>query len=186
VERNLHDGAQQRLVTLVLSLAMVRERAGADPELVRSLDQSTADLKQAIAELRELARGIHPAILTEEGLPAAVEALADRSSVPVRVQANFDDRLAEPAEAVAYFVVAESIANVIKYSRACAARVELSRSNGMLLVEVADDGVGGADVTAGSGLRGLADRVAAVRGAFGVDRPPGGGTLVRAEIPCDG
>jgi signal transduction histidine kinase len=186
VERNLHDGAQQRLVTLVLSLAMLRDRAAADPELVRSLDQSTAELKQAIAELRELARGIHPAILTEEGLPAAVEALADRSSVPVRVQANFDGRLAEPVEAVAYFVVAESIANIIKYSRACAARVELSRSNGMLLLEVADDGVGGADVSAGSGLRGLADRVAAVRGMFGVDSPPGGGTLVRAEIPCDG
>jgi hypothetical protein len=144
------------------------------------------DLKQAIGELRELARGIHPAILTEEGLPAAVEALADRSSVPVRLQANFDGRLAEPVEAVAYFVVAEPIANIIKYSRACAARVELSRSNGMLLLEVADDGVGGADVSAGSGLRGLADRVAAVRGMFGVDSPPGGGTLVRAEIPCDG
>ena len=185
VERNLHDGAQQRLVTVALSLAMARERAAADPELVRSLDRSTADLKQAIAELRELARGIHPAILAEEGLPAAVEALADRAAVPVRVQANFDGRLAEPVEAVAYFVVAESIANVIKYSRACAARVDLSRSNGSLLVEVADDGVGGADVSAGTGLRGLADRVAAVRGVFCVDSPPGGGTMVRAEIPCD-
>jgi signal transduction histidine kinase len=186
VERNLHDGAQQRLVTLALSLAMLRDRAATDPVLAKSIDQSTAELKQAIAELRELARGIHPAILTEEGLPAAVEALGDRSSVPVRVRADFDGRLPESAEAVAYFVVAESIANVIKYSGACTARVELSRSNGMLLVEVADDGVGGADLAGGSGLRGLADRVAAVRGTFGVDSPPGGGTVVRAEIPCEG
>jgi signal transduction histidine kinase len=186
VERNLHDGAQQRLVTLALSMAMLRDRAGTDPALARSIEQTTTELKQAIAELRELARGIHPAILTEEGLAAAVEALADRSTVPVKVRADFDERLAEAVEAVAYFVVAESIANVIKYSRACAARVELSRSNGMLLVEVADDGVGGADLAGGSGLRGLADRVAAVRGTFGVQSPPGGGTLVKAEIPCDG
>ncbi len=186
VERNLHDGAQQRLVTLVLSLAMLRDRAGGDPALAKSIDQATAELRHAIAELRELARGIHPAILTEEGLPAAVEALADRSAVPVRVRADFDGRLAEPVETVAYFVVAESVANVIKYSGACAARIELSRSNGKLLVEVADDGVGGADVASGSGLRGLADRVAAVRGTFCVQSPPGGGTLVRAEIPCDG
>ena len=186
VERNLHDGAQQRLVTLALSLAMLRDQARADPALAKSIDRTTTELKYAIAELRELARGIHPAILTEEGLPAAVEALADRSSVPVRVRADFDGRLAEPVETVAYFVVAESIANVIKYSSACAARIELSRSNGMLLVEIADDGVGGADAATGSGLRGLADRVAAVRGTFGVQSPAGGGTLVRAEIPCDG
>jgi signal transduction histidine kinase len=185
VERNLHDGAQQRMVTLALELAMLRERAAAHPDMAAALDQAAAELKQAIAELRELARGIHPAILTEEGLPAAVEALADRSSVPVRVVADFDGRLPGPIEATAYFVVAESLANMTKYARASAAQVELSRRNGHLRVEVADDGVGGADASSGSGLRGLEDRVSAVRGRFRVHDAPGGGTCVLAEIPCD-
>jgi len=186
VERNLHDGAQQRLAALALSLAMLRDRARADAALAGSLDQTAAELRRAIAELRELARGIHPAILTEEGLPAAVDSLAARSSVPVHVHADFDERLAEPVEAVGYFVVSESIANVVKYSGACAARVDLSRADGVLVVEVSDDGVGGADPSRGSGLRGLEDRVAAVRGAFSVQSPPGGGTRIRAEIPCAG
>ena len=185
VERNLHDGAQQRMVTLALELAMLRERAAAYPDMAASLDQAAAELKQAIAELRELARGIHPAILTEEGLPAAVEALADRSSVPVRVVANFDERLPEPIEATAYFVVSESLANVTKYAHASVAQVELSRRNGHLRVEVVDDGVGGADASRGSGLRGLEDRVSAVRGNLRVQDAPGGGTCVLAEIPCD-
>src|SRR5438034_4059919 len=132
VERNLHDGAQQRLATLALSLAMLRDRDGADPATAASLAQASAELKQAIDELRELARGIHPAILAEEGLPAAVEALADRSSLPVRVTADFDARLPGPVEAIAYFVVAESLANVAKYARASGARVGLSRCNGSL------------------------------------------------------
>jgi signal transduction histidine kinase len=186
VERNLHDGAQQRMATLALSLAMLRDRAEGDPEMAASLGQAAAELKQAIADLRELARGIHPAILTEEGLPAAVEALADRSSVPVRVRADFDARLPGPIEATAYFVVAESLANVTKHSRASGARVELSRCDGTLRVEVTDDGVGGADATRGSGLRGLEDRVAAVRGSLHVKNLPEGGTRVLAEIPCDG
>jgi signal transduction histidine kinase len=185
VERNLHDGAQQRMATLALSLAMLRDRAGGDPAMAASLDRAAAELKQAIAELRELARGIHPAILTEEGLPAAVEALADRSSLPVRVRADFDERLPGPIEAIAYFVVAESLANVTKHASASGARVELSRCDGMLRVEVTDDGIGGADAGRGSGLRGLEDRVAAVRGSFHVKNPPGGGTRVLAEIPCD-
>jgi len=185
VERNLHDGAQQRMVTLAISLAMLRDRAGIDPAMAASLDQAAAELKQAIAELRELARGIHPAILTEEGLPAAVEALADRSSVQVRVVADFDGRLPGPIEAIAYFVVSESLANMTKYARASAAQVELSRRNGHLRVEVVDDGVGGADANRGSGLRGLEDRVSAVRGRFRVQDAPGGGTCVLAEIPCD-
>jgi signal transduction histidine kinase len=153
--------------------------------MVASLEQTTAELKQAIGELRELARGIHPAILTEEGLPAAVESLADRSSIPVRVVADFDGRLPEPIEAIAYFVVSESLANITKYAHASRARVRLSRQNGTLQVEVADDGVGGADASRGTGLRGLEDRVSAVRGTFSVETPPGGGTRVRAEIPCD-
>lgn len=185
VERNLHDGAQQRMVTLALSLAMLRDRAGGDPAMTASLAQAAAELKQAIAELRELARGIHPAILTEEGLPAAVEALADRAALPVRVQADFGGRLPGPIEATAYFVVAESLANVAKYARASAARVELSRCDGRLRVEVTDDGIGGADDSRGSGLRGLQDRVSAVRGSFRVENPPAGGTRVLAEIPCD-
>jgi len=185
VERNLHDGAQQRMATLALELAMLRDRVAGDPEMAASLDQAAAELKQAIAELRELARGIHPAILTEEGLPAAVEALADRSSLPVRVRADFDERLTGPIEAVAYFVVAESLANVTKHARAPGARVGLSRCDGTLRVEVTDDGIGGADASRGSGLRGLQDRVAAVRGSFHVKNLPGGGTGVIAEIPCD-
>jgi signal transduction histidine kinase len=185
VERNLHDGAQQRMVTLALELAMLRERAAGDPAMAASLDRAAAELKQAIAELRELARGIHPAILTEEGLPAAVEALADRSPVPVAVVADFDGRLPAPIEATAYFVVAESLANVTKYARASGAQVELSRRDGILRVVVTDDGVGGADASRGSGLRGLDDRVAAVRGSIHVQDAPGGGTRVLAEIPCD-
>jgi signal transduction histidine kinase len=185
VERNLHDGAQQRMAALALALAMLRDRASGDPAMAASLGQAAAELKQAIAELRELARGIHPAILTEEGLPAAVEALADRSSLPVRVRADFDGRLPGPIEATAYFVVSESLANVAKYARASRAGVALSRCDGTLRVEVTDDGVGGADASRGSGLRGLEDRVAAVRGSFHVETPPGGGTRVLAEIPCD-
>jgi signal transduction histidine kinase len=185
VERNLHDGAQQRMATLALSLAMLRDRAGGDPAMAASLDQAAAELKQAIAELRELARGIHPAILTEEGLPAAVEALADRSSLPVRVLADFDERLPGPIEGTAYFVVSESLANVTKHARASRARVDLSRCDGMLRVAVTDDGRGGADTSRGSGLRGLQDRVAAVRGTFHVKNLPEGGTCVLAEIPCD-
>ena len=185
VERNLHDGAQQRLATLALSLAMLRDRDGADPTTAAALAQASAELKRAIGELRELARGIHPAILTEEGLPAAVESLADRSSLPVRVAADFDARLPEPVEAVAYFVVSESLANVAKYACASGARVNLSRCHGTLRVEVVDDGIGGADPGCGSGLRGLEDRVSAVRGSFRVETPPGGGTRVFAEIPCD-
>jgi signal transduction histidine kinase len=181
VERNLHDGAQQRLATLALSLAMLRDRDGADPATAALLADASAELKQAIDELRELARGI----LTEEGLPAAVESLADRSSLPVRVIADFDARLPEPVETVAYFVVSESLANVAKYAHASGARVEMSRRNGSLRVEVLDDGIGGADAARGSGLRGLEDRVAAVRGSFHVETRSSGGTRVLAEIPCD-
>lgn len=186
VERNIHDGAQQRLATLALSLAMLRDRAGADPSLVGALDQTAAELRQAIAELRELARGIHPAILTEEGLPAAVESLADRARLPVAVTAGFDARLPEAVEAVAYFVVSESLANLVKHAGAQSARVGLSLCDGHLVVEVTDDGVGGADQERGTGLRGLEDRVCAVGGALSVVSPPGGGTRVRAEIPCHG
>jgi signal transduction histidine kinase len=183
VERNLHDGAQQRLVTLSLALAMLQERPETDPEMAAGLAEALEELRAAIGELRDLARGIHPAILTEEGLAAAVESLADRSSIPVHVTAGLDGRAPEPVEATAYFVVAESLANASKYSRASGAQVDLSRSNGFLRVEVSDDGVGDADPRRGSGLRGLEDRVSALGGTLRVESPPGVGTRVLAEIP---
>ena len=186
VERNLHDGAQQRLAALALSLAMLRDKTAGDDETAAVVAHASADLGQAMREIRELARGIHPAILTEDGLAAAVESLADRSPVPVQVTAEFEARLPEPVETAAYFVVAESLANVAKYAQASSARVSLSRCNGTLRVEVADDGVGGADPSQGSGLRGLEDRVCAVRGSFRVNNEPGQGTRVIAEIPCAG
>jgi len=185
VERNPPDGAQQRLVTLSLVLAMLRDRPDGDPATAVALADASAELKQAIEELRELARGIHPAMLTEEGLLAAVESLADRSSVPVRVLADLDGRLPEPIESTAYFVVSEALANVAKYACASGALVEISKRNGRLRVEISDDGKGGADAGRGSGLRGLGDRVSAVGGTLRVESPSGRGTRVIAEIPCD-
>jgi signal transduction histidine kinase len=185
VERNLHDGAQQRLVTISLGLAMLQQRDRLDPQTRDALEQATVELRSAMSELRELARGIHPAILTEEGLVAAVEMIADRSSIPVRVHSDVDGRLPEPVETTAFYVVSECIANVAKYADASVARVGLERRNGSLFVEVADDGRGGANVKGGSGLRGLEDRVAAVGGTFRIESPPGAGTTVLAEIPTD-
>jgi len=186
VERDLHDGAQQRLVTVSLALAMLRDRPDLDEATCAALGDTAAELKRAITELRDLARGIHPAILTEEGLTPAVESLAARSSVPVRVVGRLDDRLAAPVEATAYFVVSESLANVAKYAEATGATVELSRSNGSLVVAVSDDGVGGAEPGGGSGLGGLQDRVAALGGTLRVRSATGEGTRVIAEIPLDG
>jgi signal transduction histidine kinase len=183
VERNLHDGAQQRLVTLSLALAMLRERPDSDPSTAAALGNASVELKRAIGELRELARGIHPAILTEEGLLAAVESLADRSSLPVRVRAELDGRLPEPIEATAYFVVGEALANVAKYADASGAVVEIAHRNGCLTLEVRDDGRGGADPGEGTGIRGLEDRVSAVGGTLRVDSPPGKGTRISVEIP---
>src|SRR5207248_7500545 len=162
VERNLHDGAQQRLVTISLALGMLRDREGIDAATLTELDRASSELKKAINELRELARGIHPAILSEEGLGAAIESVADRSAVPVRLKIVLDGRLPAAVESTAYFVVSESLTNVAKYARASRVDVDIARSNGSLRVEVADDGAGGADVDNGSGLRGLKDRVAAV------------------------
>ena len=186
VERNLHDGAQQRLVTLSLALAMLRGRTDGDPATSAALGDASAELKRAIEELRELARGIHPALLTEEGLLAAVESLADRSSLPVRVRAELDGQLPEPIEATAYFVVSEALTNMAKYANASGAVVEISDRNGYLRVEVRDDGRGGADARRGSGLRGLEDRVSAVGGTLRVESPPDRGTRVVVEIPRDG
>jgi signal transduction histidine kinase len=185
LERDLHDGAQQRLVALALNLKLARTSFDDDPDSVRGLmDEAIEELTEATAELRELARGIHPAILTDRGLDAAVNALAGRASVPVEVGTVPAERLAAPVESTAYFVVAEALTNVARYSQASYAEVEIGRANGTLVVEVRDDGVGGADPKRGSGLRGLADRVAAVDGRLVVTSEPGAGTIVHAEIPC--
>src|SRR3954454_14122150 len=185
LERDLHDGAQQRLVALSLQLGLAQRKLVSDPATgERLLDASTAELQRALEELRELARGIHPAILTDRGLGAAIEALAERAPLPVDLDPMPEDRLPAPVEAAAYFVVAESLTNVAKYSSAQHASVRVGREDGFAVVEVSDDGVGGADPTAGTGLRGLADRLAALDGRLEVHSPPGGGTVIRANIPC--
>jgi signal transduction histidine kinase len=185
VERDLHDGAQQRLVALTLALRLARSRLGADadPAIQESLEQAAAEAKAALGELRELARGIHPQILTEAGLGAAVESLAARVPVRVTVEVDPDERFTPAVEAVAYFVVSEALANVAKYAGATLAQVGARWSDGILTVEIADDGRGGADPLAGSGLRGLVDRVSAVDGRLEVVSPRGGGTRLVARIP---
>jgi signal transduction histidine kinase len=183
LERDLHDGAQQRLVGLALDLRLAREKLDDDPEAAAGmLDEASAELSRATDELRELARGIHPAVLSDRGLAAAVESLAQRAPLPVEIDAALEGSLPEPVESAAYFVVSEALTNVVRHSGAARAAVGIRRDNGRLLVEVRDDGSGGAD-PAGSGLRGLADRVAALDGRLQVDDPAGGGTLVKADIP---
>ncbi len=183
LERNLHDGAQQRLVSLALMLRLAARRHPGDPDLERAGEE----LAHALQELRELARGIHPAVLTERGLQPAVEALATRAPLPVVVGLTLgEDRLPAPVEAAAYYVVAEALTNVAKYARATEVSVAVERSNGHARIEVRDDGVGGAAADGGSGLRGLADRVEALGGRLVVDSPVGCGTTLRAEIPCAG
>jgi PAS domain S-box-containing protein len=185
LERNLHDGAQQRLVATALTLRLAERRLDADPGAVRELIAAAhAEVEQALAELREIARGLHPAVLTDRGLGAALEALATRAPVPVDVVGAPADRLPGRVEAAAYYVVSEALTNVAKYAEASAVRVELDRSDGRLRVTVSDDGVGGADATSGSGLRGLADRVEALGGSLVVTSPPGAGTTLRAIVPC--
>jgi PAS domain S-box-containing protein len=183
LERNLHDGAQQRLVALSVSLRLAESKLGDDPATSASiLAGAREELTHALEDLRELARGIHPAVLTDRGLGAAVDALVARSPLPV--EADIEPVPLPPAvEAAAYYVVAEALTNVVKYAQASSAVVRIARENGMLAVTVGDDGIGGADPAGGSGLRGLADRVAALDGSLSVASPQGGGTAVRAEIP---
>jgi signal transduction histidine kinase len=185
LERNLHDGAQQRLVSIALVLRMARHHLGetGDPKVGQTIDQAAEQLALALQELRELARGIHPAILTERGLAPALQSLAERSVVPATLESTLDTRLPPAVEATAYFVVSEALANVGKYSKATAVTVRAEQSDGELIVEVFDDGVGGADASRGSGLRGLADRVAAVDGRLEVMSPPGEGTRLTSRIP---
>jgi PAS domain S-box-containing protein len=185
LERNLHDGAQQRLVSLSLSLRLAQAQLHKAPAAAeRLLEASREELGQALEELRELARGIHPAVLTDRGLEAALEALAARAPLPVEIEGP-NGYLPLSVEAAAYYVVSEALANVTKYAQASSVKITVGRMNGHALVEVADDGVGGADPDRGSGLRGLADRVASLNGRLAIDSPPGAGTRVRAEIPLE-
>ncbi len=186
LERDLHDGAQQRLVALSLDLRMARDRAGAggDVELTTRLDGAEQELKRSLAELRELARGIHPAILTQNGLGAALRSLAERSAVPVELRSAPEGRFSPEVEATVYFIVSEALANVAKHAEASRAWIAVQDGGGRLAIEVGDDGVGGAAMNGGSGLRGLADRAEAVGGRIDVRSEPGAGSTVLAEIPC--
>jgi signal transduction histidine kinase len=186
LERNLHDGAQQRLVTLAIGLRLAEARMATDPEGARELlGAAQQQLSDALLELRELARGIHPAVLTEHGLGPAVDALAGRSPVPLEVTDVPTERLPSPVEAAAYYIVAEAVTNVAKYADASVVRVAVRPDGDHMVVEVADDGVGGADPASGSGLRGIADRVEALHGRLRISSPAGSGTRITAEIPLE-
>ena len=186
VERDLHDGAQQRLVSLSLELQVARRALGddGDPAVRRSLDRAAQEALEALAELRDLALGIHPLILTEAGLGAAVESLADRTAVPVSVDIGVE-RYSPAVEGAAYFVISEALANVTKYAKATKATVRVRGLDDHLIIEVEDDGIGGADPRTGSGLRGLADRLAALDGTITIESPTGDGTRISAQIPTN-
>jgi signal transduction histidine kinase len=186
LERNLHDGAQQRLVTLAVNLRLVEAHLAGDPDAARArLADAQQQLGDALLELRELARGIHPAVLTDHGLGPAVDALASRSPVPLEVTDVPEDRLPSPVEAAAYYIVAEAVTNVAKYADASVVTVAVRPDGDRMVVEVADDGVGGADPASGTGLRGIADRVEALHGRVRISSPAGSGTRITAEIPLE-
>jgi signal transduction histidine kinase len=185
MERDLHDGAQQRLVSLALDLRLARSALREEPDRAeRLLEGADGELSRALEELRELARGLHPAVLSDRGLEAAVKTLATRAPLPVEVEARIGE-VPEPVELAAFFVVSEALTNVAKYAGADRATVRMGRHDGSVVVEVSDDGVGGADPKQGSGLRGLGDRLSALGGKLEVDSRSGAGTTVRASIPCE-
>jgi signal transduction histidine kinase len=186
IERDLHDGAQARLVNLAMGLGLAKEKlleGQADDQVAAMVDEAHGEVKLALQELRDLARGIHPAVLTDRGLDAALSSVASRCTVPVKVTADLPSRPAAAIEGIAYFTVSELLQNISKHSGARQASVEVWRSDDRLLVQVWDDGHGGASLDAGSGMRGLAERLDAVDGLFVVDSPPGGPTTVTAELP---
>jgi signal transduction histidine kinase len=184
IERDLHDGAQQRMVAVAVTLGLAQTRFASDPEgAFQLIAQAREEAQAAVKELRELARGIHPAVLSDHGLGPALEALASRAPVPVDVRGVPEGPLAHEVEACAYFVTAEALTNVAKYAHARSASVELTLEDDRLRVQVRDDGVGGADPTSGTGLRGLRDRVDALDGDLDIESPPGGGTTLTAEVP---
>ena len=184
IERDLHDGAQQRLVSLAIQLRMTQDRVRDDPDTaLKFVAAAREEVSKSLEELRELARGIHPAVL-EYGLDTALDSLAERSPVPVAVSVELPDRLPDAVELAAYFVACEALANVGKYARASRVEIRVRRVEDLAVVEIADDGIGGADDALGSGLRGLADRVEALGGRLRIVSPPGGGTALTAEMPC--
>ena len=185
IERDIHDGAQQRLVALGLQLRNAERRLGreTDPEVGKLLADAVGELQLAVYELRELARGVHPAVLTDEGLAAALESLVSRTPFPIVLDVD-EERLPEQVEATAYFVVCEALTNMAKHAHASKATICAHRRDGVVTVEIEDDGVGGAFAKDGSGLRGLADRVDALGGRLTIDSPPSGGTRIVAEMPC--
>jgi signal transduction histidine kinase len=184
LERNLHDGAQQRLIALSLELSLLEQELGPDAAAGLRLAQARGEIATSLGELREVARGLHPAVVTGHGLAVALEQLTARAPVPVRLTIAIEERLPEQVEVAAYYLVSESLANVAKHAGASSVSVDVSRTDGQAVIEVTDDGIGGADTEGGSGLRGLADRVEALGGSLRVWSPRGGGTRVRAEIPC--
>ncbi len=185
IERDLHDGVQQRLVSLAMDLGRAKEKLDTDPERAKELvDEAHEEAKRAITEVRDLARGIHPAVLTDRGLDAALSSLAARSPIPVEVEVEVDERPPASIEAAAYFVVSEALTNVTKHAAASKATVTVRRSGDRLTVQVQDDGTGGAVVAEGSGLAGLRDRVRALDGELHLLSPRGGPTVLMAEIPC--
>jgi signal transduction histidine kinase len=187
LERDLHDGAQQRLVTALVAMSMLRAdlETGRRKSADRALGEASQQLTQGLAELRDLARGIHPAIVTDSGLPAAIESLVEVAPAAVALDLQITRRLPAAVETTGYFMVSEALANVTKHARAASVRVTTRIEAGRLLVEVVDDGVGGADPARGSGLRGLEDRLAALGGRLRIESPPLGGTRLLAELPCE-
>ena len=184
LERNLHDGAQQRLIAVSLHLGMLENQLSEDAHASGALSHARREIAASLGELRDVARGIHPAVLTAHGLAVALESLAAGASVPVRLTVELEGRLPEALEVAAYFLICESLANIGKHALAQTATIDVARADGEVVVEVADDGVGGADTERGTGLRGIADRIEALDGRLRVWTPVGGGTRVRAEIPC--
>jgi signal transduction histidine kinase len=184
LERNLHDGAQQRLIALSLDLSLLEKQLADDPEAATRLDRARHEIAVSLDELRTVARGLHPAVLSGHGLEVALQSMAAHSPTPVRLRVTLEGRLPAPIEVTAYYVVSESLANVGKHARASSVSVDVSRAEEVVVVEVVDDGVGGADTEHGSGLRGLADRVEAHGGRLRIWSPAGGGTRLRAEMPC--
>jgi signal transduction histidine kinase len=184
LERNLHDGAQQRLVALSLDLTLLKKRLATDPEAGTRIDHARSEIALSLEELRAVARGLHPAVVSGHGLAVALESLAARATIPVRLNVELEARLPERLEVAAYYLVSESLTNIGKHAHATSASIDVTRRDGEVIVEIVDDGIGGADTEAGSGLRGLADRVEALDGRLRVWTPRGHGTRVRAEIPC--
>jgi signal transduction histidine kinase len=185
LERNLHDGAQQRLIALSLELGVLEAESDVDSEARVRLDRARSEIAASLEELRDVARGLHPAVVSGHGLAVALESLAARAPLPVRLTVAVEGRMPEAVEIAAYYVVSESLANVAKHSNASGATVDVRRAGGQAVIVVIDDGIGGADTELGSGLRGLADRVEALGGRLRMWSPRDGGTRLRAEIPCE-